>query len=94
MCCLCPSCHSLVHAGILEVNMLHAIPYLRYGSNARQRPGLPCYNRTTGPNTYRGSVPGGGPATRYAENPWIRNTYHDNLNDAQNFTRTIITGSQ
>ncbi len=80
--------------------MVHGIPYLRYGPNARHRPGLRCYNRTTstglstGPSTGTGTVPGGGPSAGYAENPWIRNTYHDDLKDAQTFARTIITGSQ
>ncbi|MCY0903809.1 HNH endonuclease signature motif containing protein [Arthrobacter sp. H14-L1] len=93
MCALCPGCHSLVHAGILEVTMINKIPYLRYGPNARQRPGLHCYNRTTGTglNTRTGTTPDGGPAAGYTENPWIRNTYHDDLKDAQNFARTIIT---
>ncbi len=83
--------------------MLEAIPYLRYGPNARQRPGLRFYHRTT--STSLNTGPGIGTtglntgtgtgqdtaAAEYAENPWIRNTYHDDLKDAQNFARTIIT---
>lgn len=88
LCCLCPSCHSLVHAGILEVIMIEGIPYVRYGPNASKRPGLRFYNRSTGTGLSAGTGTGQSTST---ENPWIRNTYHDDLKDAQNFARTMIT---
>ncbi|MBG0741407.1 hypothetical protein IV500_18755, partial [Paeniglutamicibacter antarcticus] len=85
---------SLVHAGILEVTMDDGIPYLRYGPNARQHPGPRFYHHTTtGLNIGAGTALGEETTARYAGNPWIRNTYHDNLKDAQNFARTIITGT-
>ena len=45
---LCPSCHSMVHAGLLEVTMIDGLPYVRYGPTARNHTSL---NPTRGNHT-------------------------------------------
>ncbi|HET7415709.1 MAG TPA: DUF222 domain-containing protein [Arthrobacter sp.] len=71
----CPSHHSAVHAGLIEVAMIDGIPYHRITAK--------------GAKTYGTTMPLG--ATTHPEHTsWIRNSYFDQLKAADHAVRAII----